>query len=781
MLKVWQRLIALLMLFMLMASGAWAENIRLRGKAGYDGCVLFGRVNPLAVEISGAGEAFDGVVSTQVYVGTDQYDRVEMPVSVPAGETVSARIPVCSLIPQQTYDVTLRDASGSELAKISVTASHFVERATVLVGVLHEDGEALAAKLEQTGRSLMGKKSSLCALALDEDSFPQSEAELSAFDALLMDGFDPSSLSERQQDALALWLEKGGLMLLGEGEGDARTWFERQGATPELLESGERLLDSALEYLAGIEADSSISNYRLYSSASREQRVSQGVSLWPAGLLLAAYVLVVGFGLYALMRRGDRRKALWAAIPACAALTVAAMIGVSCLLGLNEPALSSVHVTVYDEEGKAYTEEHVTLSYADQTRVTIAAQGAETIERLTDRYFSSYIDENTSPAELKDIITLGDSPSIELYAAAPWVTRELVVMSDRAPQGTVEGRAYMAEDGLHAEIANLTDTLLEDAVLITGVGFLRVGDVEPGEEREIVLKRETFVFDKEDEAVISEGVLAPYTLEQSRFVSLCVYPERTEDPSFKTGQLSEAEQYARALKSSLLRMTLASTDAVMPCSLIAKTSIPCTPLTLNGKAIERMAQSSVLVKNLAFDTRTDGGWFYEPLGNLKAWSAYQGDAEAPMLISPIDQYYMESDQDILVGYDLGDIRPGDATEIRVILQNRYGWRGDELRMSIYDHLNQKWTAIDTKTCSVISGNLAQRVISEGGELFLRVSGGDSTRTDVPGIVVEGRIQPRNVQPDVTPTEEPAENDLESGKSAQSGEEAGKGTEGSDPL
>lgn len=779
--KVWRKLIALLMPFMFMASGAGAEGIRLRGEVGYDDCVLFGRVNPLVVEISGADEAFDGVVSTQVYVGTDQYDRVEMPVSVPAGEKVSVRIPVCSLVPQQTYEVTLRDASGSELTKTSVTASHFVERATVLAGVLHEDGEALANELEQMGRSRMGKKSSLRALALDEDSFPQSEAELSAFDALLMDRFDPSALGEGQQNALALWLEKGGLMLLGEGESDASTWFERQGEAPKRLASGGQFLDSALEYLVDIEAGNSISNYRLYPSASREQRVSQGVSIWPAGLLLAAYVLVVGFGLYALMRRGDRRKALWAAIPACAALSVAAMVGVSCLLGLNEPALSSVHVTVYDEEGKAYTEEHVTLSYADQERVTVAAEGAETIERLTDRYFSSYIDENMSPAELKDIITLGDPPSIELYAAAPWVTRDLVVMSDRAPQGTVEGRAYMAADGLHAEIVNLTDTLLEDAVLITGVGFLRVGDVEPGEEREIVLRREAFVFDEEDEVVISEGVLTPYTLEQSRFISFCVYPEKADDPGFKTEQLSGSEQYTRELKSSLLRMALASANTVMPCSLIAKTSIPCTSLTLNGKVIERMAHSSVLIKNLPFETRTDDGWFYEPFGSLEAWSAYQGDADAPMLISPIDQYYMESDQDILVGYDLGDIRPGDATEIRVILQNRYGWWSEGLRMSIYDHLNQKWTAIDAKTCSVISGSLAQRVISEGGELFLSLSGAESTRIDVPGIVVEGRIQPRDVQEDVTPAEEFAENDLESDESAQTDEEAEAGTEGSDPL
>ncbi|MDO5379091.1 MAG: hypothetical protein Q4G52_12230, partial [Clostridia bacterium] len=82
--KVWRRLMALMAPLLLIACAARAEDIRLRGEVGYDGWVLFGRVNPLVVEISGADEAFDGVVSTEVYVSTEQYDRIDLPVSVPA-------------------------------------------------------------------------------------------------------------------------------------------------------------------------------------------------------------------------------------------------------------------------------------------------------------------------------------------------------------------------------------------------------------------------------------------------------------------------------------------------------------------------------------------------------------------------------------------------------------------------------------------------------------------------------------------------------------------------
>ncbi|MDO5376851.1 MAG: hypothetical protein Q4G52_00830, partial [Clostridia bacterium] len=705
-------------------------------------------------------------------------------VSVPAGETVSVRIPVCSLIPQQTFEVILRDAWGNELAKTGVTALRSIERSTVLVGVLDEDAQALADELEQRGRERMGKRSALRALALDGSSFPQSETELSAFDVLLLDRFDPAQMSEQQQNALASWAQKGGVALLGEGQAErsASAWFaQRKGLEAVRLEPGMQAAEAAVERLIDIQAQEDASNYRFYPSAAALQRVSRGVSIWPAGLLLAAYVVIVGFGLYAMMNRGDRRKALWAAIPACAVVGVAAMVGISCVMELNEPALSSVHVTVYDEDWKAYTEEHATLSYADQTRVTISAPSGEAIERLTSRYFSSYAGDG-APDEMRDVLTIGDAPAIELRDAAPWVTRELVIMSDHMPQGTVEGRAYMAEDGLHAEIANLTDVRLEDAVLITGVSFLSVGDIEPGEEREIVLARESYAFDDEGDVVIREGVLMPYTLEQTRFVNLCVYPETAEDPDFKAEQLGETEQYDRELRASLLRMVLNSGAAgTMPCSLIARTCVPCTSLTLNGDAIERMAQSSVLIKNIRFETRTEDGRFYEPLGRFEAWNAYQSEGEAPMLSSVLEQRYLESDQEILLGYDLEDIRPGDATEIRVVIQNRYGWPSDTLSLHVYDHANQKWTAIDTKTCSVISGDLVRRAVSEEGKFFLRVSDINSGIIDVPQIVVEGQIQPRAAQPEEEWPQDQTERIAETGGTDETAEQAEREGEEGDGL
>lgn len=798
-----QRLFALLALTLvplLMACGAWAEDIHLRGEVGYGGFVLFGRVNPLVVEISGGDEEISGVVSTQVYIDMDQYNRIDLPVRIAAGETVSVRMPVCPLVPQQTFDVALRDDAGSELARTSVTASRSVDRETLLIGVMDEDGEALAGELAQRARERLGKKGSLRALALDAESFPVSETELTAFDALLIDAFDPSQLSETQQSALTVWVERGGVVLLGEGhaESSALAWFaQRKGLEPTRLTADTE--GAALEYLVHMESKSSASNYRLYMGATGMQRVSRDVDIGPAALLLAAYVIVVGFGLYAVLRRGDRRQALWGAIPVCALLGVGAMLGVSRMLELDEPALSSVLITVYDEEGRAYTEEQAALSYADETRVTIGTENGEAVERRLNRYLSSYMDVNMTPTELKDVITLGDAPAIELYATAPWVTRELVIRNERVPQGDVEGRAFMGEDGLHVEVANRTDMRLEDAVLLTGLGYLRAGDIEPGEERAFILKRETLPFIAGKDPVIREGLMTPYTLEQGQFISQCVNPELEDDPDFKTSQLSEEEQYLRSLSDSLLGTAIQSSKALLPCSLIARTSVPCTRLTLNGKPIERMAQSSLLVKNIRFETRTQDGRFYEPLGTFEAWNAYQDEGQPPRMLSPVEQTYMESDQDILLGYDLGELRPGDATEIRVVIGDRHSWRGGSLSLSVYDHVNGKWTAIDSRTFSMISGGLVQRVIGEDGSFFLRVSDLDSGSIDVPQIVVEGVLAPRDEEeqtreeqdmqpqkpeaPEKTPL--PGEADAEDNKNNGTetpgeGKNAPDGKEGSDP-
>ena len=65
----------------------------LRAWAGYDTVILSGRWFPLFVEITAEDAAIEGMVEVDVGVDADVADQFRQPVSVPAGETRTYRLP----------------------------------------------------------------------------------------------------------------------------------------------------------------------------------------------------------------------------------------------------------------------------------------------------------------------------------------------------------------------------------------------------------------------------------------------------------------------------------------------------------------------------------------------------------------------------------------------------------------------------------------------------------------------------------------------------------------
>ena len=485
------------------------------------------------------------------------------------------------------------------------------------------------------------------------------------------------------------------------------------------------------------------SNYRYPYGVTSTMRVSVGVSMLPVAAVLAAYVLLAGAGLYLALKRRDRSRLLWALIPLSSVACVALVAAMSAALGLDRPAAASLTIAEYDERGETFVEEHAAVAYPQQTRVTLRARDGSRVEHAASWYYRGYseIDEQTTQ---RDRITLGERPALELRATAPWLEQNLVILDTAKPDGRVSGRAWMEEDGLHAAFENGTGATLTDAVLLTQLGYMEMGDIAPGETAEAFLMRVDAPMERNE----SGGVrIFPNTLLKAsepmyRVGNACVYPERERDTSLSVSALSKAERYAREIRSEILSLAQRSADAMAKdqvcCVLVARSeALAATELELDGREIDRTAHAGVVLARAGFETVGPTGVIYYPESAFAAHSASLSPDGTPSIAEETQRYYVALSADTAFGFRMEGVDASKVTRIRVVHGNDDTAR-QEIEMAVYDHESGKWTPLAYDQLVELEGELARRATGETGELFLRYSAaGERGDLSVPQIIVEG--------------------------------------------
>lgn len=732
--------LAALCVLLLCACTALADGPALRAEAGYAGTMLGGKWLPVDVELRAGSEAVDGVLSVEVYKDIGLYDRLEMPVTAAAGETLQVHFSVLPRLAQHAFTVRMTE-NGVETAQTQAVCTRWMPDDTMAIGVLGGD-EALVHALNTIRRvDAYGREESLYAAALDSGSFPATAQELGAFSALTGEGI--GGLTQVQQAMIAAWEEDGGVIVSCPQElpaSDAEPAAgvgrdeEAHGDDPEVRAAA--LLDNIAGLLQGASYRRTSFNYTYGSGVNGGQRVSRAQSILPAAALLAAYALFAGGGLYWLAKRSGRSKTLWLAIPATAMLCTLATVLLGGGTDLNAPAAAQLHVTTIDEQGRAKVEESARVSYAGQARVLMTAEGGAPIERQEYAYYSSFTD-TESAGTLRDRIILGDAPGLELSGGATWLTRDLMVRSNVLPQGTVEAAACMEEDGLHATIVNRTDVDLANAWLLTEIGYSFLGDIPAGETAEALLRRTESVQRSENgEMLVFPDEALPCPSGLYRVIDCAVFPEQMTGG----GKMTDERQYSGSLLDSKLSLAGQSGQAGFQCVLVADTpQLVCAQLYADGQPIARSASESMLIRSIPLDRISPNGHLYVPQRTLEAHQVVTGKDGGLSLGDPLVDGYLDTARDSLCfGYRLEEAETCAVTEIRVAADASQSVQ-DQLSIELYDHQLGEWIAADGGLLARVSGDQAARCVNERGEIFVRYAIAGEAEGSVyrPGITVEG--------------------------------------------
>ena len=196
-------------------------ELDLTVSVGYDGMMTYGKTMPVTAVVRNFGGDFEGTLGVNVYVDQKEYDRYEMPVSVPASSTREFTLAVKVYARQDVFTAELVK-DGEVVSAANARPGTVINPSTMLIGVLSGRPQNLNYLNISRDNDVLARYELWQTIPLTAETFPEDPALLKSFGMLALDDMDLSALTAGQRDALDRWLRSGRILLCGGGAEAAR-------------------------------------------------------------------------------------------------------------------------------------------------------------------------------------------------------------------------------------------------------------------------------------------------------------------------------------------------------------------------------------------------------------------------------------------------------------------------------------------------------------------------------------------------------------------------------
>ena len=196
-------------------------ELDLTVSVGYDGMMTYGKAMPVTAVVRNFGGDFEGILGVNVYVDQKEYDRYEMPVSIPAASTREFTLAVKVYARQEVFTAELVK-DGEVVSSANARPGMVINPSAMLIGVLSGRPQNLNYLNITRDNDVLARYELWQTIPLTAESFPEDPALLRSFGILALDDMDLSVLTAGQREALDKWLRGGRMLLCGGGAEAAR-------------------------------------------------------------------------------------------------------------------------------------------------------------------------------------------------------------------------------------------------------------------------------------------------------------------------------------------------------------------------------------------------------------------------------------------------------------------------------------------------------------------------------------------------------------------------------
>jgi len=211
-------------------------------------------------------------------------------------------------------------------------------------------------------------------------------------------------------------------------------------------------------------------------------------------IVLLLYVLVLGPGIYLLLKKFDRRDLGWIAIPLLAIILFSATYAVAFKGKDRDVFINIVSLLSLQEEGQggylnsyvgvfAPTKTQYQISLPEEQILNVGSNGENNVMRSYGPYGRV-----TGPNTEEDVIArieLGNQPRVSYGEATRWSLRSLQTERILDNCGRIDGKIVCSGGRMIGTITNNTGYTLTGAVLFNEYCRQRVGSLRPGQSLEV--------------------------------------------------------------------------------------------------------------------------------------------------------------------------------------------------------------------------------------------------------------------------------------------------------
>jgi hypothetical protein len=486
----------------------------------------------------------------------------------------------------------------------------------------------------------------------------------------------------------------------------------------------------------------------------------------PVVIFLAVYLILAGAGSYFLLKRLDKREWMWLTVPVLAFICMAVLFFMSQSLPFNKPAVASFTSIRMNPQGETQVNSIADLASPDTGEVMVKGEDGIQLTPVDEStYFYDDPLAEKAPKQQLYRMVFGDAPAVGYPEGAPWKLRQMSLSGGLPAAYKLSGRLWMQEDGMHGEIVNDTPYTFKDGIVITNLGYARVGELMPGASGQITLlkpKEEKKVSSLagsvsiyetpiQEGVMISSSIIRPNDMDLYPFIRAAIYPEeQTGNPnnsSFRS-TLNRDELALRSFKENAIQQVVnnnpsGSASWVSPFHFVAfQDEIGQTKLFLNGQEVTKHGHQAVVDVLLSYEPIGPTGVVYYPIGTLPAY---------PVLMN-VDGSFAEPEAkavDPNISYQLAQqpmfcFTMPDTTKLTVDSLSILATSYDTVpTMQMYNQKTQMWEEQSTLYVMFTDKQILP-FISPEGRVYLRFMPGTSSRDYdsvlVPSISLEGRMK-----------------------------------------
>lgn len=536
---------------------AETSQIQIETKVGFNQRYRIGYYTPFSIFLKNNGANFNGEVQIKIfqeqYNNANRYSIYSQIIDLPTGSTKTVEFNALMPTFQNTVEVSLVE-NDNVIAKKSVGCKPIAPEDT-MVAVLTDDSDSLnylkgmkirndvtisdsdtvyyrngvriSSKAETTvGKDLIALTDTL--VFIDENSFPDTEKELSNFDALLINNYDTSRLSQNQLDTLNSWINDGGKLILGTGVNEQKVLnglnsiidnteaidisLKNFDITSDLIDDnsskyitkgkGKVLIhnfDLGLEPIVNnseiVDILSNLYLNTIFSSSDFENKIvnnnyddfydyhmlknvpvnDSNLNLKIMLAVTVIYILIIFPILYIILRKKDKLEKSWFIMPIIAVIFTAIVYILSLSTPYKKPILNSVtKIKIKAEQKVANINTSLGILSPEKGNKNIKFNNNVNITSNSDYsnyspYISSYNPSQSKTVEdIKYKLLMSDKPEIIFYNTNSWNLNTLKLESTKNFDNSIDVDIEFNSSSLKGTVTNNLGYNLENTIIVIG-------------------------------------------------------------------------------------------------------------------------------------------------------------------------------------------------------------------------------------------------------------------------------------------------------------------------